>query len=163
MKYQLKSILPNIKQERNDWCIPACIEISLKYLQQSFDISQGDLWTLLNGKQPSFGIYKKILDNLSKFRVFNFEHWGPGNAKDLRGKIEKGLSNNFPVLISTPAIPPATGWHIRVCNAIENDELTMYDPGDGQDNIKERINDIIRTTEKQGGGDILVISLKDKT
>ena len=66
------------------------------------------------------------------------------------------------MLISTPAIPPAKGWHIRVCIEIEDDILKMFDPGDVHDK-RENINDIDRATSVKGGGDILIISLKGKT
>lgn len=162
MKYILKNKLPNIKQDQRDWCIPASIEISLKYLQKDFNVSQQELWDLLDGQQPSFGIYNNILSNLVKFDSFIFEQWGPGEPEDFKKKIETALINDFPVLISTPVNQTSICCHIRVCHAIKDNKLLLHDPGNGEDK-KERIVDIIKATKKYGGGDILIVSLKGKT
>lgn len=158
MKYKLKNTLPRIQQQRCDWCIPACIEISLKYLQPIIDVSQKEFWDLLNGKQPSFGVYKEILSKLSKFNSFTFEHWGPGDINDLKEKIENAIKNNYPTLLSMPVIFPARGWHIRVCHTITNRDITMYNPGNNLDET-ELFDDIEAKTKNRNGGDILIVRL----
>lgn len=158
-KIKLRKKLPQIIQERHDWCIPASIEIALKYLLSNFSVSQSELWSLLKDQQPSFGLYKKILEKKSKFSVFSFTHWGPGTIDELKKTIEKNLKQDFPILISTPAVFPIPDWHIRVCYQVSDDELVMYDPGDGQ-NGKEKFIDIKTAINNKGGGDILIISQK---
>ena len=155
MKFELKGKLPHIRQEMDDWCIPASIEIALKYLCPKIDVTQKELWDLLDGKPPSF-IYSEILSNLPKFDAFSFEHWGPGTSAELKGKLQKAIGNDSPVLLSMPA---PGGWHICVCYAITDSGVAMLNPGDGHNDI-ETFDDIENKTKDQNGGDILIIGLK---
>lgn len=160
MNYKLKSKLLPIRQEQWNWCIPVCIEISLKYLNSQIQVNQKELWDMLirnnNDNAPSFGIYKEILTKPSKYNSFIFEHWGPGDISELRKKIEEAIKNNYPVLLSMPTY---NGWHIRVCHEITDNGVTMYNPGNGK-NETELLDDIKSKTANRNGGDILIIGLK---
>lgn len=158
MNHKLKGKLPHIRQEMEDWCIPASIEIALKYLCPKIDVTQKELWDLLDGKPPSF-IYSEILSNLPKFDVFSFEHWGPGTTVELKGKLQKAVRSDHPVLLSMPAIFPIGDWHIRVCHTVTGDGLVLYNPGNGRYEV-ETFDDIESKTKDRNGGDILIIGLK---
>lgn len=160
MNYKLKNKLLPIRQEQWDWCIPACIEISLKYLDPQIQVNQKELWDMITPNEPSFGIYKEILTKLSKYNSFIFEHWGPGDISELRKKIEGAIKNNYPVLLSMPAIFLHGGWHIRVCHTTTDDGVTMYNPGNCIDET-ESFDDIESKTANRNGGDILIIGLKE--
>jgi len=158
MKFELKGKLLHIRQEMEDWCIPASIEIALKYLCPKIDVTQKELWDLLDGKPPSF-IYSGILSNLPKFGAFSFEHWGPGTSVELKGKLQEALGKDCPVLLSMPAPPPARGWHIRVCRTVTDESVSVFNPGNGLDE-RETFEDIEAKTKNRNGGDILIIGLR---
>ncbi|HRZ95532.1 MAG TPA: C39 family peptidase [Candidatus Moranbacteria bacterium] len=160
MIIKLNKALPKIRQIKNDWCIPASIEIALKYLMPGFLMSQEDI-ARINNAGFSFGNYKKALENESNFNYFSFEHYNPTDDQSRIDKIKEYLKKDSPILLSLPVQTGSffLGWHIRVCCELDDNRISMLDPGNAEIttlNIKA-VNKLIKI---KGGGDLLGIALK---
>lgn len=124
---------PCIKQEREDWCIPASIENIIKY--HSGSISQKDIVDMFikkfGSEQIHFGNVKEILEEKygDNYRYI-LKSKGQDdfkNGEDVIDYAEKCLEDNWPLIIAMKNLPNSSAVHMYVVVNIEGEEITVYD------------------------------------
>ncbi len=145
--------IPTIKQKGNFMCIPACVEMALRFLDKSIEVNQHDImkqqWMNKEGYVPkdyqerrdsgiSFDNIKKILDELKIKREVIFikgKEEGKSPAIILESVKEILELKHVPVLISLKKT--YNTCHIVLITGINSENFYYNDP---EKNVKEQKN-----------------------
>jgi hypothetical protein len=150
------------------YCIPACVEAAMKYLDPLSEVDQADLMERYEREAGdrtsiSFGsIKEKVLDPIYGSR-FSFDHVTDsqvGTWSGLLSILRTNVRNTVPTIASLPT--PAGKWHMNVVLGYResNDNMTWLLASDPEEPFLTRINVNLLEEElkrRQGRTDLLLV------